>query len=100
MDNNNDEIPPSKMGESKSISVLQEIDVRLSVEIGSTKLKIRELLSLNEGSVVELDRDSSEPVDILVNGTLLARGDVVTLGERFGIRISEIVTAGERVHAI
>jgi len=100
MDDNTDEKLPPKMVESKSIAVLQDIEVRLSVEIGSTKLKIHELLSLNEGSVVELDRESTEPVDILVNGTLLARGDVVTLGERFGIRISEIVIAGERVHAI
>lgn len=100
MDEKSEDSAPARLSDAKSIAVLQEIDVRLSVEIGSTKLKIRELLSLNEGSVVELDRDSSQPVDILVNGTLLARGDVVTLGERFGIRISEIVTAGERVHAI
>jgi len=77
-------------GLSTNFRLLQDVDVKLTVEIGSTSLKLRELLSLGEASVVELDRQANELLDVLVNGTLIGRGEVVTIGDRFGIRITEL----------
>lgn len=85
---------------SPNLRLLQEIDVRLSVEVGGSQLKIRDLLNLNEGSVVELDRQAGAPLDVFANGTLIAKGEVVTVGGRFGIRITDIVAPGERVKDI
>ena len=84
---------PPFAGESAiaaNFRLLQDVDVKLTVEIGSTSLKLRELLSLGESSVVELDRQANELLDVLVNGTLIGRGEVVTVGDRFGIRITEL----------
>jgi len=80
-----------------NLSSLENIEVSLSVEVGSAQLKIRELLNLNEGSVLELDRLAGDPLDIKANGTLIAKGEVVMVGERFGIRFSSIVDPSERV---
>jgi len=71
---------------------LADIPVRLSVEVGSVSLKLAEIMDLSEGSVVELDRQANELLDINVNGTLVAKGEVVTVDGRFGIRVSEVVT--------
>ena len=76
---------------SRNFKVLADIPLRLSVEVGSTSLKLSELLDLAEGSVVELDRQANELLDILVNGTLIAKGEVVTVNGRFGIRVVEVV---------
>ena len=76
---------------AKNLRVLENIDVKLTVEVGNTEIKIRDLLRLNEGSVVELDRLAGEPLDILANGTMIAKGEVVMVGERFGIRLTEVV---------
>ncbi|TXC64988.1 flagellar motor switch protein FliN [Sphingosinicella ginsenosidimutans] len=73
--------------------MLADIPVRLSVEVGSTALKLSELMELSEGSVVELDRQSHELLDIMANGTLIAKGEVVTVNGRFGIRVVEVVAA-------
>ena len=81
----------------QNLRVLENIDVTLTVEVGSTDIRIRDLLRLNEGSVVELDRLAGDPLDILVNGTIIARGEVVMVGERFGIRFSEIVSPEKRM---
>lgn len=83
-----------------NLALLQEVEVRLSIEVGATSLKIRDLLNLNEGSVVELDRYASEMLDVLVNGTLLAKGEVVTVGDRLGVRVTEVVAPGERVRSL
>ena len=83
-----------------NMRLLQEIDVRLSVEVGATSLKLRDLLALNEGSVVELDREAGGLLDIFVNGTLLAKGEVVTVGGRFGVRVTDIVSPGERMKGL
>lgn len=83
-----------------NLRLLQEIDVRLSVEVGGAQLKLRDLLNLNEGSVVELDRQAGALLDVYVNGTLLAKGEVVTVGGRFGVRVTDIVSPGERVKGI
>ena len=72
----------------------------MSIEVGRTDISIRDLLRLNEGSVVELDRLAGEPLDILVNGTMIAKGEVVMVGERFGIRFSEIVDPEKRMETI
>ena len=77
--------------------LLQDVDVKLTVEIGSTQLSLRELLALGESSVIELDRQANELLDVFVNGTLIGRGEVVTVGDRFGVRMTELVTPEKRV---
>jgi flagellar motor switch protein FliN/FliY len=72
--------------------LLQDVDVKLTVEIGSTSLSLRELLALGEGSVIELDRQADELLDVFVNGTLIGRGEVVTVGDRFGVKVTELVS--------
>ena len=83
-----------------NLKVLENIEVKLTVEVGSTELKIRDLLRLNEGSVVELERLAGDPLDILANGTIIAKGEVVMIGERFGIRFTEVVDPKERVKSV
>ena len=85
------------MCQHQGLSVLENIEVTMTVEVGNTEIKIRDLLRLNEGSVIELDRLAGDPLDILVNGTIIARGEVVMVGERFGIRFSEIVSPEKRM---
>ena len=77
-----------------------EIPVNLTVELGRTKLPIKELLQLAQGSVVELDGFAGEPMDILVNGCLIAQGEVVVVNDRFGIRVTDIVTPSERMRKL
>ena len=86
-------------GSSKDVNldVVLDIPVNISMEIGRTKISIRNLLQLNQGSVVELDRLAGEPMDVLVNGTLIARGEVVVVNEKFGIRLTDIISPAERV---
>lgn len=76
--------------------LLQDVDVKLTVEIGSTSLTLRELLALGESSVIELDRQANELLDVLVNGTLIGRGEVVMVGDRFGVRMTELVSPEKR----
>ncbi|MBA4047239.1 MAG: flagellar motor switch protein FliN [Sphingomonas sp.] len=76
--------------------LLQDVDVKLTVEIGSTSLSLRELLALGEMSVIELDRQANDLLDVFVNGTLIGRGEVVTVGERFGVRMTELVSPEKR----
>jgi len=80
-----------------NLKLLENIEVKLTVEVGGTKITIRDLLKLNEGSVVELERLAGEHLDIYVNGTLLAKGEVVLVGERLGIRFTEIVSPEQRL---
>lgn len=84
----------------RNYRLLADIPLRLSVEVGSTSLKLSELLDLSEGSVVELDRQANELLDVLVNGTLVAKGEVVTVGGRFGIRVVEVVAAEARLAGV
>jgi flagellar motor switch protein FliN/FliY len=79
-----------------NLRLLQDVDVKLSVEIGSTTLSLRELLALSEASVIELDRQAGELLDVFVNGTLIGRGEVVTVGERFGVKMTELVAPEKR----
>lgn len=82
---------------SDSLKLLENIDVKMTVEVGRTEITIRELMKLHEGSVIELDRLAGDPLDILINGTPIARGEVVVVGERFGIRFGEILDPEDRV---
>ena len=90
-----DEAPVST-GEVKMDAIL-DVPVTISMEIGRTNLNIRNLLQLNQGSVVELDRLAGEPMDVLVNGTLIAKGEVVVVNEKFGIRLTDIVSPTDRI---
>ena len=93
-----DELTDESMpGSDVNLDVVLDIPVNLSMEIGRTKISIRNLLQLNQGSVVELERLAGEPMDVLVNGTLIARGEVVVVNEKFGIRLTDIISPAERV---
>ncbi len=95
---NFDELTDESMpGSDVNLDVVLDIPVNLSMEIGHTKISIRNLLQLNQGSVVELERLAGEPMDVLVNGTLIARGEVVVVNEKFGIRLTDIISPAERV---
>ena len=87
-------------GVSPNLKRLENIEVQLTVEVGGTKISIGDLMKLNDGSVVELERLAGEHLDILVNGTLLARGEVVLVGERLGIRFTEIISPEKRARSL
>ena len=80
--------------------VLQSVPVVLSVEVGRTKLKIRDLLRLKQGSVIELERNAGEPLDLLVNNTVVAQGEVVLVNDRYGVRLTRILPAEDRVEKL
>jgi flagellar motor switch protein FliN/FliY len=84
----------------RNYRMLAEIPLRVSVEVGSTALKLSDLMDLAEGSVVELDRQAHELLDIMVNGTLVAKGEVVTVNGRFGIRVVDVIAADARLAGI
>lgn len=83
--------------EGPNLDVILDIPVSISMEVGSTDITIRNLLQLNQGSVVELDRLAGEPLDVLVNGTLIAHGEVVVVNEKFGIRLTDVISPSERI---
>lgn len=83
-----------------NLDVVLDIPVTISMEIGRTRLPIRSLLQLNQGSVVELDRLAGEPLDVFVNGTLIAHGEVVVVNEKFGIRLTDVMSPTERVRKL
>ena len=82
------------------ISRVLDIPVQLSVELGRTKVPIRHILQLGQGSVVELDALAGEPMDVLVNGYLIAQGEVVVVNDKFGIRLTDVVTPSERLRRV
>ena len=84
-------------GEAANLEAILDIPVSLSVEIGQTKISIKNLLQLNQGSVVELERLAGEPLDVKVNNTLVAHGEIVVVNEKYGIRLTDIVSTHERV---
>jgi len=79
------------------LDVILDVPVTVSMEIGRTQINIRNLLQLNQGSVIELDRFAGEPMDVLVNGTLIAHGEVVVVNDKFGIRLTDVISPSERV---
>jgi flagellar motor switch protein FliN/FliY len=84
-------------GSEVSLDMILDVPVTLSLEVGSASMSVRDLLQLNQGSVVELDRLAGEPMDVLVNGTLVAHGEVVVVNDKFGIRLTDIVSPAQRV---
>jgi flagellar motor switch protein FliN/FliY len=95
-----DELTESKaMTEEQEtkLDTILDIPVTISMEVGRTNISIRNLLQLNQGSVVELDRVAGEPLDVLVNGTLIAHGEVVVINDKFGIRLTDVISQVERI---
>jgi flagellar motor switch protein FliN/FliY len=84
----------------QNLDMILDIPVQLTVELGRTKIAIRNLLQLAQGSVVELDGLAGEPMDVLVNGCLIAQGEVVVVNDRFGIRLTDIITPAERIRRL
>lgn len=80
-----------------NLDVILDIPVSISMEVGNADITIRNLLQLNQGSVIELDRLAGEPLDVLVNGTLIAHGEVVVVNEKFGIRLTDVISPSERI---
>jgi flagellar motor switch protein FliN/FliY len=102
-----DDVSPAPMDEfsnsaknvdgAPDLDVIMDIPVRISMEVGNTEISIRNLLHLNQGSVIEMDRLAGEPLDVLVNGTLIAHGEVVVVNEKFGIRMTDVISPSERI---
>jgi flagellar motor switch protein FliN/FliY len=83
-----------------NLDMILDVPVTLAMEVGRTRISIRNLLQLNQGSVVELDRAAGEPLDVFVNGTLVAHGEVVVINEKFGIRLTDVISPAERVRKL
>lgn len=93
-----DALTPDTAGAADlNLDVILDVPVTLSLEVGRTKIPIRNLLQLNQGSVVELERGAGEPLDVFVNGTLIAQGEVVVVNDRFGVRLTDVVSPSERI---
>ncbi|RVT43331.1 flagellar motor switch protein FliN [Sphingobium algorifonticola] len=90
----------ARPSDNRQFRLLSDIPVRLSVEVGSTSLKLAEVMDLAEGSIVELDRQADELLDIMVNGALIAKGEVVTVNGRYGIRIVEVANTETRMAGV
>ncbi|KAF1688365.1 flagellar motor switch protein FliN [Pseudoxanthomonas taiwanensis] len=83
-----------------NLDVILDVPVTLSLEVGRTRMPIRNLLQLNQGSVIELERGAGEPLDVFVNGTLIAHGEVVVINDRFGVRLTDVVSPSERIRRL
>ncbi|MCL5256771.1 MAG: flagellar motor switch protein FliN [Chloroflexi bacterium] len=85
---------------TRGMEFLMEVSLDITVELGRTRMPLRDILALNHGAVIELDKVAGEPVDVLVNGTLIAKGEVVVVDEKFGVRVTEIVSPAKRVASL
>jgi flagellar motor switch protein FliN/FliY len=94
------EAPDPGTNRELNLDVVLDIPVTLSIEVGRSRLSIRNLLQLNQGSVVELDRATGEALDVYVNGTLIAHGEVVVVNEKFGIRLTDVISPAERIRKL
>lgn len=92
-----DETVPITDDERRKLDTIMDIPVTISMEVGRTQISIRNLLQLNQGSVVELDRIAGESLDVMVNGTLIAHGEVVVVNDKFGIRLTDVISQTERI---
>ena len=92
--------PQDTSGSLQDIDLILDIPVKLTVELGRTKMTIKELLRLSQGSVVALDGLAGEPLDIMINGYLIAQGEVVVVADKFGVRITDIITPSERMRRL
>lgn len=88
---------PLSQEERRKLDAILDIPVTITMEVGRSQISIRNLLQLNQGSVVELDRIAGEPLDVLVNGTLIAHGEVVVVNDKFGIRLTDVISQNERI---
>lgn len=88
---------PSDAARDVNLEVILDVPVTLSLEVGQTRISIRNLLQLNQGSIVELDRAAGEALDVYVNGTLVAHGEVVVVNDKFGIRMTDVISPSERI---
>jgi len=88
---------PAERSADINLDLVLEVPVTVSLQVGSTEITIRDLVQLVEGSVVALDREASEPLDVLVNGTLIAHGEIVVVDEAFGVRLTDVVSPAERI---
>ncbi|HWJ07220.1 MAG TPA: flagellar motor switch protein FliN [Steroidobacteraceae bacterium] len=91
---------PSAAARDVNLDMILDVNVSLSMEVGHTRISIRNLMQLNQGSVVELDRKAGEPLDVFVNGTLVAHGEVVVVNEKFGIRLTDVISPAERIRKL
>ncbi|GAA6134831.1 hypothetical protein NBRC116188_16210 [Oceaniserpentilla sp. 4NH20-0058] len=96
----NDVEPKEIDKNAPELDVILDIPVMISMEVGNTQIPIRNLLQLNQGSVIELDRLAGEPLDVLVNGTLIAHGEVVMVNDKFGIRLTDVISQSERIQRL
>ena len=87
-------------GGEVNLDVILDVPVTLAMEVGRARISIRKLMQLNQGSVVELDRAAGDPLDVFVNGTLVAHGEVVVVNEKFGIRLTDVISPAERVRKL
>jgi flagellar motor switch protein FliN/FliY len=92
--------PDGATNRELNLDVVLDIPVTLSMEVGRSRISIRNLLQLNQGSVVELDRATGEPLDVYVNGTLIAHGEVVVVNVKFGIRLTDVISPAERIRKL
>ena len=92
--------PPASVGAGNDLNMILDIPVQLTVELGRTRIPIKHILQLAQGSVVELEALAGEPMDVLVNGYLIAQGEVVVVNDKFGIRLTDIVTPSERMRRL
>ena len=90
------EVKQKKTVDDVKLDVILDVPVTVSMEIGRTQINISELLQLNQGSIIELDRLAGEPMDVLVNGTLIAHGEVVVVNDKFGLRLTDVISPSER----
>jgi flagellar motor switch protein FliN/FliY len=97
MGNLKPDAPEAGTNRELNLDVVLDIPVTLSMEVGRSRISIRNLLQLNQGSVVELERAAGEPLDVYVNGTLVAHGEVVVVNEKFGIRLTDVISPAERI---
>jgi flagellar motor switch protein FliN/FliY len=95
-----DEGSAESVGDNPDLEVILDIPVNISMVVGSNQISIRNLLQLNQGSVIELDRLAGEPLDVMVNNTLIAHGEVVVVNEKFGIRLTDVISAAERIRKL
>lgn len=91
---------PEGSGGELNLEVLLDVPVTLQLEVGRARVPIRNLLQLNPGSVIELERGAAEPLDVYVNGTLIAHGEVVVVNDRFGVRLTDVVSPAERLRRL
>lgn len=93
----NDSLNKETLNQNPNLELILDIPVTLTMQVGKTPITIRSLLQLNQGSIVELDRQAGDPLDVYVNGKLIAHGEVVVVNDKFGIRFTDVVSPQERI---